>query len=1802
MGKYKITGIPQYTKKGKIRKRPSRMELLELAPPVWQTSTLGMPQENVVINQPGDDVWNLSDPDPNYIPRDQRTYEQLKETLPNVYPWGVGADNLTGKIGPLLGGTYDITNKRHVYTNEYLPYNLEGERFKCPEGQMAYMGQCWPKEYVERLEQEKIQPLLDEEQRIIEEQRLAREEQIRKDQEAFAQSYEDYITKAVKKGNKHKKGVLDPFMSFPKDYWEKNKMQEQLDNPATGLKDTYYTEKEDLGDGNYKINLYPKLAIHGMIHEWGMRPYEFEAYHGLDSKKIKKEFKNEIGYADYVYQEQGTDMLDDCIKQGYSAEECEQRLVDKNYATAKGVKQKFDETAKAFDIKYNADKYFIDDGGVMYKEDKDGNVYMYANNNQAYTYTNNGWQLNDNYSIFGSGTADKDASPFAEVNDLNFNAAYGGFGWQAVDKKKVQRDTDGNLIVNNKPTGFYDYSFEGRNKGDETENCVIEEYKNTVNKVFADEEKSTAINNQQYAYTSLNQQMYDFVYGNPTSNTMDKTYDALYGSIPFEYQDEYNKAVDKINNLASISDPEVRRQKRAAVVEGFINKASNFSGKVYDNDGKAFDTEVFPGRLGFGSLAFKDERDPAAYKNKDTYNKTRDFIKNEEAQSWLYQAYMNNILPTEGNVTDWTYRGEGKPDEGTTLQDQYGSFSDFLNSDEARWFLKDYNEQPSYAQELVTNLLELKSKNLAWDQRIEAEKRMKEARSIPTGMKWENAGMTDPIKALTFGAFEGDWLLDAAAYTAAGFDQLGSLLNSPGYTLGEWFSGNLADPLVGWAPDAPTEKELSRLDQLYGPGASDVFLNKASQANKSLFNQASKLFSPTHWGAEAGQEIRRMMEDDPEASWSNLGLDLLFAIPGAAELGAVKALPKLSTLSKFVPGARYVAPVTKYAARPYNAVRNLATPLNALHGYFGYEAFVPHVDEEGNVQQGFAVDAAKNIYDAFTEGDEVNWDKVSENALNAYMGYAIGKGNLGMGAGAVKDLVAPNYSFTNSRFYKPYENFSTGLKRGLSMTPVMNNGKLTFVSPLDIKPQTNFEFPFSVYDFNKSYNASTTPKYEGPVPQPNYETPVLTEPTPFVPVESEYIGPIEEPLRFSKGGNLPKAAMGWPIKRKKAKKEPTTVKRETSTTLEKFIPEVSSFTTTVPTTTVAEQVFNQASIPTVQTIKETLPGYTERRQVVQNLKDLGYLGSGTVGADMLRAARSDEALNTLMQLAIDFDRTGYRQVSGEYVPQGKTMGGYGNYWNYDMTERAPGNLLSERDNMLVQGIDLTDPYSLGAYQATSIPMENYGYREGGLDYVGSGMGALYLSSLPEKINPQYGTFQFKVKQPTDFSTGNWRDWYNRYVLNKESAFQKVDNDFLVLRKDLMPTKVYFDSGYSKGTGSLLDRFMGVGQGLNTRRWIGGRGYGVGEIDPTFEFTDLKNMSLENYNAMEELKNSLIRDYETGWRGKYKKGGKLPKARYGLPIKLKSTVKPEPKSKPKPPSVTKNSINNYAKNFLTSANIATIGTVNSLAKQAFPVMVNPVHIPTFGMLAGERTMIGPFTGSPLNGIPFYGENLNSQMEPNEAFRYFGDTLDYVKLTDTLDSAHGPLLRGGKNTIVSDSGQWFEKGTPNAAYTSVFGVRANPDTPGSNLKYMPKGNRNGVLIGDMSTSNPRIINPNDPGIKFYRRYPFSNRLGEVNINDPYDLKNYGGNLQSLLERYGYAALGAAGLGAMGYNTPQEYLDEYVTDPLVDGYTELRNFLELDDNKSEERLPNPWKKKEGGMTTKLTKEQIKNYIAQGYIIEEE
>lgn len=275
--------------------------------------------------------------------------------------------------------------------------------------------------------------------------------------------------------------------------------------------------------------------------------------------------------------------------------------------------------------------------------------------------------------------------------------------------------------------------------------------------------------------------------------------------------------------------------------------------------------------------------------------------------------------------------------------------------------------------------------------------------------------------------------------------------------------------------------------------------------------------------------------------------------------------------------------------------------------------------------------------------------------------------------------------------------------------------------------------------------------------------------------------------------------------------------------------------------------------------------FAHRRGHAQKLLDLGYFGDDVTPLDLYKMARTDDSMNTVTKNAIDFDRTGYRQVTGSIKPTGNILDGYGprGFIKYDMRRQAYGAPRSEFANMDLKGVNKADPMSVAAYQATHIPMEQYGYRAGVHDM--RAQDALYLASLPQRQS--YGPYQFRVKQDLDW-TGDWRDWMQKYVYDKPTLYLNNNRE-----EDL--SKIYFNIGSAKGVpGRATDPLTNTarGTGLHTRQWISGKGNQIGIIDPNFKFMDMNKMNAQDYLEMEKEKEDLINLYNTGWRGHYKKGG------------------------------------------------------------------------------------------------------------------------------------------------------------------------------------------------------------------------------------------------------------------------------------------------------------------------------------------
>jgi hypothetical protein len=330
----------------------------------------------------------------------------------------------------------------------------------------------------------------------------------------------------------------------------------------------------------------------------------------------------------------------------------------------------------------------------------------------------------------------------------------------------------------------------------------------------------------------------------------------------------------------------------------------------------------------------------------------------------------------------------------------------------------------------------------------------------------------------------------------------------------------------------------------------------------------------------------------------------------------------------------------------------------------------------------------------------------------------------------------------------------------------------------------------------------------------------------------------------------------------------------------------------------------------------------------------------------------------------------------------------------------------------------------------------------------------------------------------------------------------------------------------------------------------------------------------------------------------KDGGVIPKADKGLITKgLNLFTKANKEYGKFKNTVNKVYVPNSTKQVLRDINTKSLGTLNSFAKLTAPVMANPVRAIVLG---APIEGVGPFTGSPLNSLPFYGRNYptsESKKLPGMVFRKMGDDLGGVKNTGIISPEHGAKFRMGKNTIVNE-GNWGEEGYINEKYPGVFMAAFEPYVPGSNIQTQVFKDRAGVLVNEGIGKPFNSIM--DPGVTLHRRLPFSNKYTPINMDkfraDKFDPRTVGGNIQSLGERFGYVGAGAAALSLLGGDNPvHDIYNEKIYKPIGNLYT--NTIGKLEDKINEYIEP----KKMGGMVMKLDEDQIAEYAKNGYIIED-
>lgn len=294
--------------------------------------------------------------------------------------------------------------------------------------------------------------------------------------------------------------------------------------------------------------------------------------------------------------------------------------------------------------------------------------------------------------------------------------------------------------------------------------------------------------------------------------------------------------------------------------------------------------------------------------------------------------------------------------------------------------------------------------------------------------------------------------------------------------------------------------------------------------------------------------------------------------------------------------------------------------------------------------------------------------------------------------------------------------------------------------------------------------------------------------------------------------------------------------------------------------------FENMPKPTKEALEDA-KGFLRRREFVKNLQKEKLVGKEF--EDLNYAARSTDRTNALTKLALDRDATRFRGVKGS-VPKNGIIEQELSGFPLDMSKPASGQYISEFDNMKAAGVDFKDPISIAKYQASHIPMQEYGYRSGmpSMRYVD----ALYTTKEPPLSSPfGYGNYSIKMSSPRDYSTGNYQDWFNKYHNVKDRNFHKLAlNDG------------YYNSSWAPDTPYELPVL------LDNSSVVGIKGTKMFDVDSSYPFMDYKRLNSEQQRQYNDFIKKHKEDYDTGWKGQYKKGGHINPYMYyaGGPMQYK----------------------------------------------------------------------------------------------------------------------------------------------------------------------------------------------------------------------------------------------------------------------------------------------------------------------------
>lgn len=974
MAKYRITSIPQFRDGGRKNKKRQPVQISNWNSPVQDFTpesalTAFMPN-TPIVEQP--DLYNV---DPMYNnPQQISRLENLDRKLKNIY--------LPERDSQ---GFYD----------ELLPED-------CPPGMFPYKGEC-----ISRMDYQSILLKEENEQReryyakleeLDNQLRFGIENRNLEEEQTLIADLENYINKSYKQNKTEK---LKPFITTP-----------ELREPN----DFWYVQQNAKGEYDY----YPKNLLIDLIYHRGIRPNQnLKMIGGLDQDKFKEDFKEVIAIADKDFNINQTQELNKLIKSGMSAEEARNELVKRNSITKKGAEDLFKGISEELDVYHNADKYQTDDEGYMWKTTPDGKKYKYVNkNNQYETVTaeetkgmvssenplglkstkiknqmNSDWEWVEDKNLDKFYTYPHSNNIYKQNASGQWSQSSDGKNWSYVphgmsgglDLTKALKD---NLLKSeHKPSQYTNYEYNLR--GDE--NKILKKYTQTVDDVIKYDEDQKSATAKQNAYNSQNAHLYDYVYGNKTTEKY-PTGGLDNGLVSSEYNKLRADAIKKIN---ATSD----KKEKQRIYSEFYEQVRKLPAE------KVSDFTVNPSSLppiGFDSGALGEEfsmapigtdvyaqRDPNAYKNPDALKQvTSAFDKKDK----MFQVRANYYAFTHPDIMRYSAFASKKVREQGSgaydINDRDNIISEESLNEIAEDFYNNYPTFESYLydpsiQKILNENPDLLRTGLNYSNflqtKVSADKYYNEAEARMNKIK--NKRSSNPfLKALSYispiGTLAANPEIMAQAY---------GLLSDPLYTVPQWFDGKAANPDIIFGSDNP-DMLRRRGDELYGPGAGDL-INAENAKSSNFVRSGVNVFNPFHWAKEAGiglgdktSSALGLSAGDPDNDYRDIALNLVFAGAAPAKLMNLKLLPQLANTNKLRKG--------------YNFARSLATPGNALHGYFLKEGFVPYTDEEGNTQQGFVVDAAMrtadNVSKMFNEGySKELLDAIGYDLPALYMGYGM---------------------------------------------------------------------------------------------------------------------------------------------------------------------------------------------------------------------------------------------------------------------------------------------------------------------------------------------------------------------------------------------------------------------------------------------------------------------------------------------------------------------------------------------------------------------------------------------------------------------------------------------------------------------------------------------------------------------------------------------------------------------------------------------------------------------------------------------